>query len=180
MRMNPGLNLFTVVFVAEHTTDLEISKPQKNSRNAVATADGDRLRASYTGRRSRSPDYGRGPLSRGAAQRFSGDRYIGGVPFSDFRDEPRRSRDGYRPVRSPSPRGYRGRDDFRGMRDRSPTRFYGGRRSRSRSPYGKALGRYRSASPQRREFDDDSLPIPRRNLRDIPDVQLILVEELDR
>ena len=131
-------------------------------------------------RRSRSPDYGRRPLSRGMAQRFTGDRYVGNVPFSDFRDEPRR-RDDYRPIRSPSPRGFRGRDEFRGARDRSPDRYYGRRRSRSRSPFGRAPVRYRSPSPRRRELDEDAtLPIPRRNPRDVPDVQMILVDELDR
>ena len=163
----------------DKSADLEISKPQKNSRNAAATADGDNLRASY-GHRSRSPDYGRGPPSRGAGQRFVGDRYVGGVPFSDFRDEPRR-RDDYRPARSPSPRGFRGRDEYRGTNYRSPDRYYNGRRSRSRSPYGRAPLRYRSPSPRRQEFDEDAaLPIARRNPRDVPDVQIILVEELDR
>lgn len=37
--------------------DLEISKPQKNTRNAVATAAGNSLRAGYN-KISRSPDYG--------------------------------------------------------------------------------------------------------------------------
>ncbi|KAL8711101.1 MAG: hypothetical protein Q9220_004482 [cf. Caloplaca sp. 1 TL-2023] len=44
---------------------LEISKPQKNSRNAAATTAGNDLRAGHA-RRSRSPDYDRG---RGAAGR---------------------------------------------------------------------------------------------------------------
>ncbi|SLM41203.1 RNA recognition motif domain [Lasallia pustulata] len=158
---------------------LEISKPQKNSRNAAATAAGDSLRAGYS-RRSRSPDYGRVPPPRGSAQRMGGDRVDRGVPFSDFRDEPRR-RDDYRPVRSPSPRGYRGRDEYRGGRDRSLDRYVGGRRSRSRSPYNRG-GRYRSRSPPRgRDIDDDAaLPMPRRDPRDVPDVQLILVDDLDR
>lgn len=77
-----------------------------------------------------------------------------------------RGREGYRPgFRSPSPPRYRERYDDR----------Y--RRSRSRSPaYGR--DRYRGASP-RREPEDD-LPLPRRLSRDVPDVQLIALEQLDR
>lgn len=158
---------------------LEISKPQKNARNATATTAGDSLRAGYS-RRSRSPDHSRGPLQRGSGQRGVGDRIDRGVPSSSFRDEPRRSRDDYRPVRSPSPRGFRGRDEYRGGRDRSPDRYYGGRRSRSRSPYNRN-GRFRSRSPRNRDPDDESdLPIPRRETRDVPDVQMILVDEVDR
>lgn len=110
---------------------------------------------------------------------MGGDRTDRGLPFSDFRDEPRR-RDDYRPIRSPSPRGYRGRDEYRGGRDRSVDRYVGGRRSRSRSPYGRGA-RYRSRSPRGRDTDEDAhLPIPRRDPRDVPDVQIILVEEVDR
>ncbi|KAL8735639.1 MAG: hypothetical protein Q9166_000808 [cf. Caloplaca sp. 2 TL-2023] len=148
---------------------LEISKPQKNSRNAAATAAGNNLRAGH-GRRSRSPDYDRG--SRGTGGRTSIDR---GVPYgSDVR-----RRDDYRPMRSPSPRGFRGRDEYRG-RDRSPDRYYGGRRSRSRSPYGRN-DRYRSRSPRSRDMDDEAnLPMPRRDPRSVPEVQMILVDEVDR
>ena len=158
-------------------SDLEVSKPPKNSRNAPSTAAGDSLRASYY-RRSRSPNQGRPPSIRGTGPRPGADRF---VPHNDFRDQPRR-RDDYRPpMRSPSPKGYRGRDEYRGGRDRSPDRYYGGRRSRSRSPYGRGAIRQRSPSPRRREIDEDAaLPIPRRDARDVPDVQLILVEELDR
>ena len=163
---------------SDRTTDLEISKPQKNSRNAVATVAGDNLRAGY-GRRSRSPDFGRGAAPRGSGQRSSGDRIERGVPFSDFRDEPRR-RDDYRPRRSPSPRGFRGRDEYRGGRDRSPERVFYSRPSRSRSPYGWNGGN-RSRSPRGREYDEDAdLPLLRRDPRDVPDVQLILIEEVDR
>ncbi|MCJ1350324.1 MAG: hypothetical protein MMC33_000305 [Icmadophila ericetorum] len=164
--------------IKDRNMHLEISKPQKNSRNAAATREGDNLRASAR-RRSRSPGHGR--RSPASNQRFSGDRYVGGnVPFSDFRDEPRR-RDDYRSARSPSPRGFRQRDAYRGPRDRSPDRYYGRGRERSRSPqYGRGP-QYRSPSPRRRQLDEDaSLPIPRRNPRDIPDVQIILIEELDR
>lgn len=98
---------------------------------------------------------------------------------STFHTLERRGRDDYRPTRTPSPRGYRGRDDLRG-RDRSQDRYFSGRQTRSRSPYGR-VGRYRSRSPQFREPDDEAgLPIPRRTPNAVPDVQLILVDEVDR
>ncbi|KAI4260870.1 MAG: hypothetical protein LQ352_000025 [Teloschistes flavicans] len=151
---------------------LEISKPQKNSRNAAATAAGNNLRAGH-GRRSRSPDYERG--SRTSGGRPSIDR---GVPYGHFSGDVRR-RDDYRPMRSPSPRAFRGRDEYRG-RGRSPDRYFGGRRSRSRSPYGRN-GRYRSRSPRGRDMDDEAnLPMPRRDPRNVPEVQMILMEEVDR
>ena len=88
----------------------------------------------------------------------------------------RRVRDDYRPNRSPSPRGFRGRDNFRG-RDRSPDRYF---RGRSRSPYDRN-GRYRSRSPRSRVPEAEAeIPMARRNSRDVPDVQIILVEEIDR
>ncbi len=155
--------------------DLEISKPQKNARNATATAAGDSLRAGYS-RRSRSPDHGRGPYQRGSGQRPSGDRVDRGIPSNSLA----RRRDDYRPARSPSPRDFRGRDEYRGGRDRSPDRYYGGRRSRSRSPYNRN-NRYRSRSPRGRDLDDEAnLPIPLRDPRDVPDVQMIVVDEVDR
>lgn len=149
--------------------DLEISKPQKNTRNAVATAAGNSLRAGYN-KISRSPDYGLGGFGRGMNQRPSIDRGVGPNNFD------RRTRDDYRPIRSPSPRGFRGRNDFRG-RERTPDQYF---RGRSRSPYGGGGG-YRSRSPTRQNTDDEAtLPIPRRNPRDVPDVQIILVDEVDR
>lgn len=154
---------------------LEISKPQKNTRNAVATAAGDSLRAGYN-RRSRSPDYGRGGNVRGlgSGSGSSGDRYDRSAVLNPFE---RRARDDYRPVRSPSPRGFRGRDDYRSGRDRSLDRYF---RGRSRSPYDRG-GRYRSRSPRARDLDDEAdLPISRRTRADVPDVQLILVDEVDR
>ena len=154
--------------------DLEISKPQKNTRNAAASAAGDSLRAGNR-RRSRSPDYGRGSQRQGN-QRNGADRYN---PNGNSRGDTRR-RDDYRPVRSPSPRILRGRDDYYGPRGRSPDRFYGGRRSRSRSPYAR-YGRYRSRSPQGPDPDDEaSLPFPRRSFRDVPDVQIVLIDQVDR
>lgn len=163
------------LFGTDRVLDLEISKPQKNTRNAVATAAGDSLRAGYS-RRSRSPDYGRaGPVrGLGSGSGSGGDRYDRSAVLNPFE---RRVRDDYRPMRSPSPRGFRGRDDYRGGRDRSPDRYF---RGRSRSPYDRG-GRYRSRSPRARDLDDEAdLPIPRRNPGDVPDVQLILVDEVDR
>ena len=87
----------------------------------------------------------------------------------------RRVRDDYRPMRSPSPRGFRERNDFRG-RERTPDRYSHGR---SRSPYNRG-GVYRNRSPVRNLDDEAALPIPRRHPRDVPEVQIILVEEVDR
>ncbi len=153
-------------------TDLEVSKPQKNTRNAAATAAGDNLRAGHN-RRSRSPDYTRGGPGWQSNQRPSGDRFDRSSFPNPFE---RRVRDDYRPgMRSPSPRDFRGRDNFRGPR--SPDRYY---RGRSRSPYS-GNGAYRNRSPLGLDPDDEAnLPIARRNPRDVPDVQMILVEEVDR
>ncbi len=106
---------------------------------------------------------------------------------TDEYGRPLRVRDDYRPVRSPSPppsRGsYRGREEYlpRG-RDSYDSRDR--RRSRSRSPYGHiepSRYRERSPSPRTREaMEDASLSIPRRDPRDVPDVQLILTDQLDR
>jgi nuclear polyadenylated RNA-binding protein 3 len=126
---------------------------------------------------------------RGGRQgRNSGvDRYDGRSAPNVRVDEygrPLRSRDDYRPVRSPTPprANFRGRDDY-GPRGRDS---YGRdrRHSRSRSPYGhRDNGRYRerSLSPRMREANEDTdLQIPRRDARDVPDVQIILMEQLDR
>ncbi|KZF21919.1 hypothetical protein L228DRAFT_162961 [Xylona heveae TC161] len=143
---------------------LEISKPQKNTRSSTDSG-------RQSSRRSRSPDYTRG-----------GDSYRGGRDRVDRafdarnRDFPR-GRDDYRPMRSPSPRGFRGgRDEYRSGRDH----YDGRRRSRSRSPFGRGGPRYRSRSPRGREAPADELPFPRRAPKDVPDVQLILSDELDR
>ena len=88
------------------------------------------------------------------------DRYVSGGSGGRGGNNRTDRRDGYRPgYRSPSPRGYRDRYDDR--RSRSPG--YGGR------------GRYRSPSPRRRDVDDD-LPLPRRERRDVPDVQIIVLD----
>lgn len=165
-----------------HRSDLEISKPQRNTRPAPAPSEPSRVTSA---RRSRSPDYGRGGPSSNRSSRAPGDRYDrphepARLPFSDFRDEPsHRRREDYRPPRSPSPRGYR-REGYR-SRDRTPERFDRRDRRRSRSPYGRDR-RYRSPSPRgRATYDSDvDIPVPRRAPRDVPDVQILVLEELDR
>ncbi|MDI1485039.1 MAG: nuclear polyadenylated RNA-binding protein 3 [Ramalina farinacea] len=154
---------------------LEISKPQKNTRNAAPTAAGDSMRAAHS-RRSRSPDHTRGGNARGM-HRQGQNAHDRGVAHNGFE---RRGRDDYRPVRSPSPpRGIRGYDNYP-PRAGAGDRYYGGRRSRSRSPYGRST-RYRSRSPRGRDLEDEAnLPIPRRNPMQVPDVQIILVDESDR
>lgn len=146
--------LYLLLISSSHTdcSDLEISKPQKN-RN-----DGGRDRARSPGARQphgvdryTSADGGRGDRGRGG----------------------RRERDDYRPGRA-SPPASRNHGD----RDR-----YGRRRSRSPAyhDYGRS-DRYRDPLPPRREQadEDDELPLPRRLPRDVPDVQIIVIGELDR
>lgn len=120
---------------------LEISKPQRNTKNASgAGGSGNKNQAR---RRSRSPDR-------------SGRR-----SYSDYRDEPNRRRDEYRNRRSPSPRGYRARTDFRpDSRDSRSPPVYG-------SNYGAPIVAY---------DDEQSLPLPRRDPRSVPDVQLLVLE----
>ena len=146
---------------------LEISKPQKNTRG---TGTGNNQRQSH--RRSRSPDQGR-RNNRGSGQNQV-DRYDGRSQQNAYRQ-----RDDYRPLRSPSPRGgLYGRDEYRG-RVRSPARYNSGR-SRSRSPYDR-YGAYGRRSPLQPDFDDEaSLPIPRRDPRDVPDVQIVVLDDVDR
>jgi hypothetical protein len=129
---------------------IEISKPQKNTNNAN---DGRSTR-----RRSRSPDYSRGQQTpRGV------DRYTSGSQISPRERDFRRARDDYRPGRSPSPRGGR----------RGIDRYDGRRRTRSRSP---PYGRHRS--PLRNDLDD-GLPLPHRAPSDVPDIQILAIEELN-
>lgn len=147
--------------------DLEISKPQRNSRSGQASAEPSRT---SNQRRSRSPEYGRGGPGGARSNRPP--------PFSDFRDEPgSRRRDDYRPPRSPSPRGPRGRDGYR-SRDRTPERYDRRDRRRSRSPYGRDR-RYRSPSPRGRGYDAEPDHFSRRG-RDPPKVQIIAADDVDR
>ncbi|KAI9788095.1 MAG: hypothetical protein M1816_007227 [Peltula sp. TS41687] len=158
---------------------LEISKPQKNTRNSG----GDQRSGAQ--RRSRSPDYSRGassPRNPGFAGGRGDSRIDRGVDNrtgKSARERPYRARDDYRPARSPSPRGRRASDEYRRGRDRSRDRF--DRRSRSRSPPRRG-NRYPSRSPPSRwsaEEEADKL-LPKRQARDVPEVQFLLLDELDR
>ncbi|EZF10360.1 hypothetical protein H112_08375 [Trichophyton rubrum D6] len=155
---------------------LEISKPQRGARNSGPTENSGRKQ-----RRSRSPEYERNrePPPRGgrsAADRY--DRGPGRLAISDFREkDPHRYRD--RSSRSPSPRGLR-RDSYH-SRERSFDRYdpRERRRSRSRSPRPR-IARYRSPSPRDKGYDSESdLPIPRRDPRNVPEVQVIVLENAD-
>ncbi|KIN00798.1 hypothetical protein OIDMADRAFT_41513 [Oidiodendron maius Zn] len=152
---------------------LEISKPQKNTRNTQASAQ----------RRSRSPDYNRGGGRQGQSGRGQ-DRYDSrsSVPVRDEYGRISRGRDDYRPGRSPSPVPYSGRDEYVPPRGRDSYDRRDRRRSRSRSPYGQRDTRYRErpTSAGRREDEDAELQIPRRDPRNVPDVQIILMDQLDR
>ncbi|KAH8697037.1 hypothetical protein BGW36DRAFT_295323 [Talaromyces proteolyticus] len=163
---------------------LEISKPQKNTRAGPSQSDSTRASVS---RRSRSPEYSRGPNtnSRGARNQ-AGDRHDRGydskrVPFSDFRDEHNsRRRDDYRPPRSPSPRGFRTREGGFRSRDRTPERFDRRDRRRSRSPYGRDR-RFRSPSPRGRPYDaEHDLSFSRRPPRELPDLQILAFDDVDK
>lgn len=158
-------------------SDLEISKPQRGARNSGPTENSGRKQ-----RRSRSPEYERNrePPPRGgrsAADRY--DRGPGRLAISDFREkDPHRYRD--RSSRSPSPRGLR-RDSYH-SRERSFDRYdpRERRRSRSRSPRPR-IARYRSPSPRDKGYDSESdLPIPRRDPRNVPEVQVIVLENADK
>ena len=121
---------------------LEISKPQKNTRNANKN---DRVNNNNNNARRRS----RSPI-----RKVSNDRH-GRHEFRDRRDDYRRS---------PSPRGYR-RDDR-----------HGGRSPRAHvSPQGYQPA-YQPPFPQ--PYDEDAaLPLPRRNPHDVPDVQLLILDQ---
>lgn len=145
------------VELRERLLHLEISKPQRNTRNANQGGNRPAQR-----RRSRSPDR--------AMSRVSNDHgsYGKRPAYSDYRDEPVRRRDDYRPVRSPSPREYRSRDEHRGRDER-----YGGN---LQSPQ---LGNHSFPSTGHPPLDDDAmLPLPRRAPRDVPDVQLLVLEDV--
>ncbi|RDW73788.1 hypothetical protein BP5796_07230 [Coleophoma crateriformis] len=166
---------------------LEISKPQRNTRNAQKAT------SQQPARRSRSPEHQRGSTAdRGGRNGQNGgrgsDNYNRAAqPGFDEFGRSLRARDDYRPARSPSPpqgrANYRSRDDYGPSHGRD---FYDSRRrSRSNSPsYGqRESARYRKRSPSpstRQAIEDADLQIPRRDPRDVPDVQIILLDELDR
>ncbi|KAI4943661.1 hypothetical protein J4E86_009624 [Alternaria arbusti] len=137
---------------------LEISKPQRNTKKIEPPNPTPR-------RRSRSPDYNRG--GTGPAPRDN--RYVGHPNSMSPRDRRFRDRDDYRPMRSPSPRapprGVRSRDR---SRDRFDTRY----RSRSRTP----PRRHRSPSP-RRDYTEDGLDLRRRLPHEVPDIQILVLNE---
>ncbi|PVH97676.1 hypothetical protein DM02DRAFT_73776 [Periconia macrospinosa] len=127
---------------------LEVSKPQRNTKKIEPERNAPAPR-----RRSPTPDF---------ARRGSG--HYGRNPISPRDRDNRRPRDNYR--RSPSPRGrYRGRD-------RSRDRYDDRRRSRTRS---RSPRRRRSSSPRRGRSDE--LPLPFRAPNDIPDVQVLVLNE---
>ncbi|ETI29559.1 hypothetical protein G647_02012 [Cladophialophora carrionii CBS 160.54] len=129
---------------------LEVSKPQKNTRNQQGQQGNKR-------RRSRSPE------RRGQRQNDRFDR----PNYSDFRDERSRQSD-YR--RSPSPaRGYRSREDHRAAAQ-SPNFGPGGRPN---SPYTTA---FPYPAPPGSYDEEATLPLPRRDPRDAPDVQILILE----
>ncbi len=141
-------------------SDLEISKPQRNTKSKQDT------QSNGARRRSRSPDYTRG----GTAPIIRDGRY-GNVPNSMSprdRDRRFRERDDYRPMRSPSPRGGRGLRS----RDRSRDRYDSRYRSRSRTP----PRRHRSPSPGR-GYTEDGLDLPRRLPHEVPDIQILVLNE---
>lgn len=135
---------------------LEISKPQKNTRTASGTKN---ERTNNNRRRSRSP-----------ARRGSNDRHSGRASFGDYRDR----RDDFRRPRSPSPpRNYRPRDDPRvQISTRTPPRSYNSPQSPS---YGPGYPPYQQ---QQQPYDEDAaLSLPRRNPRDVPDVQVLILDQ---
>jgi hypothetical protein len=115
---NAYVNLYMQTTVGSKLTraDLEISKPQRNTKKIDPPVSAPR-------RRSRSPDYTRG--GTGPSPR---DNRYGGHPNSMSprdRDRRFRDRDDYRPMRSPSPRGpARGMRPPRRHRSPSPRRDY--------------------------------------------------------
>jgi nuclear polyadenylated RNA-binding protein 3 len=139
---------------------LEISKPQRNTRPAQVD--------SARPRRSRSPDYARG----------SNSPRRGGPPYRSSATAGPREVDRYRGAPSDRDSRDRGRDrDDYGSRRRSPLRvrddYRPGRRSRSRSP----PARYR---PRSRSPESDDVPLPRRAPGQVPEVQILVSDELDR
>lgn len=141
------------------TTDLEFSKTQKKREPNE--------------QRDHSPD------RRGIRGGERGGR--GGLDRYEARDRGPRGRDDYRPGRSPSPR----RDDGYGRDRYQYGAFDHASRGRSRSPnrfgrHDQGSYRRRSPSPQRRGPPEPELDIPRRYGDQVPDVQIIVLGEVDR
>jgi nuclear polyadenylated RNA-binding protein 3 len=137
------------ILIVRLIVDLEVSKPQRNSRPPPSDINAAR------GRRSRSPEFSRAQSPRG---RGGGSSFRGGRDYDrNFRG---RDREYDYARRSPPPR-HRARDDWRPHH-----------RSRSRSP--PARYRPRSRSPPEAES------LPRRDPKDVPEVQAIVTDELDR
>ena len=139
---------------------LEVSKPQKNTRGSGA-AGGQAASKPNVRRRSRSPE-----RSRSNAERFAPR-----PAFSDHHDEAARRRNDFRPARSPSPRRYRSRDDYRTAHSPHAFQFQD---PRPRSPA--AFPAFPPPFPAQGYDEDAALPIPRREPRDIPDVQLLILD----
>jgi nuclear polyadenylated RNA-binding protein 3 len=129
---------------------------------------------------------------RGRQGHARGDRYdarSGSVRKDEYG---RPLRDDYRPGRPHRPaspprdlRQFYGNDDY-GYNRRGSDSYdgYSQRRDRSRSPTGRRdNGGYRARSPSprtRQASEDADLQIPRRAPYDVPDVQIILMGQLDR
>jgi RNA recognition motif. (a.k.a. RRM, RBD, or RNP domain) len=139
---------------------LEISKPQKNTRGSGAQG-GSGANKSNNRRRSRSPE----------RSRSSTDRFGPRPPFSEYRDEAGRQRNDVRQGRSPSPRRYRSRDDFR-PNALSP-QGYQFQDPRPRSP---AAAAFPPPFPPQGYDEDAALQLPRRDPRDVPDVQILILD----
>ncbi|KAL2151334.1 hypothetical protein VTH82DRAFT_6432 [Thermothelomyces myriococcoides] len=134
---------------------------------------GRRIHLEVSRTQKKKDDRDRSPDRRGPRGSYGSDRFDGG--------DRGWKRDDYRPGRSPSPR--RGSRDGHYSRDRD----YGGyQRRRSRSParygrYGDDSYRRRSPSPHRRApSDGDRFDLPRRFGADVPDVQILLLQEVSR
>lgn len=162
--------------------DLEISKPQKNTRNAQGGG-------AAPAQRTRSPDYGRGGASDRSSRQAQGrapDRYDARPAYR--KDEYGRPlRDDYRPPptgrpASPLQDHIRNYDYTYNRPSRDSYDGRARRRSRSRSPsYGQRdQYRQRSPSPRAHQLNEDAeLQMPRRAPYDVPDVQIILMDQLD-
>lgn len=139
---------------------LEVSKPQRNTRPPPSDSNPSR----GANRRSRSPDYGRSMSPRGrGGSTFRGGRNSGDFTDRGFTRGARDTRDHEYPSRrsSPPPR-YRARDDYRPHH-----------RDRSRSP---PPGRYR----QRTRSPPVVEELPRRDPKEVPEVQALVMDEVDR